>query len=65
MFQQVSALLNWWRGTQTNQNQLSQSLVTLLQNNQRAGDCNRLIGAIENVSGDAGQEDEGNHFNAV
>ena len=65
MFQQVSALLNWWRGTQTNQNQLSQSLVTLLQKNQRAGDCNRLIGAIENITGNDEQEDEGNHFNAV
>ena len=65
MLQQVSALLSWWRGTQANQNELSQSLVSILQKNQRAGDCNRLIGAIESVAGDDEQEDEGNHFNAV
>ena len=65
MLQQVSALLNWWRGTQTNQNELSQSLVTILQKNQRAGDCNRLIGAIKNIAGNDEEEDEGNHFNSV
>ena len=65
MLQQVSALLNWWRGTQANQNELSQSLVTILRKNQRAEDCNRLICAIENISANDEQEDEGNHFNAV
>ena len=41
--------MNLWRGKQADQEQLCQSFIEVLKNNQRNGDCNRLIGSIENT----------------
>ena len=41
--------MNLWRGKQADQEQLCQSFIAVLKNNQRNGDCNRLISSIENT----------------
>ena len=41
--------MDWWRATQYGQDQLLQSFIDVLKNNQRAGDCNRLIYTMENI----------------
>ena len=42
-------MLEKWRSKQSDQEQLCQSFIAVLKNNQRHGDCNRLISSIENT----------------